>query len=205
MNQEEQAMASISHVDIACNMGRLSQKQYSRPAQQLSRNGRRCRKARSGATMARGPHLFSPPVEPIFRSCQGNSNTKHLAKSMNGSPVSSKTPEAQADLALTKQGVKDVYRNDSTELESSDQDNITPCATFARKLQLSWTHYGSMPQRVFIHHDGRARNWDIGRLGYFNPWPSNFESQGKYWKPTLDHMSGLDDDRFFTAFFSRHL
>jgi hypothetical protein len=45
MNQEEQAMASIAHVDIACNMGRLSQKQYSRPAQQLSRNGRQCRKA----------------------------------------------------------------------------------------------------------------------------------------------------------------
>jgi hypothetical protein len=33
--------------------------------------------------MARGALLFSPPVEPIFWSCKGNSNTKHLAQSIN--------------------------------------------------------------------------------------------------------------------------
>ena len=118
-----------------------------------------------------------------------------------------KAPKAQAGLAPTRQGKgKKVFpesyvsRNDSTEPESSDQDNITPYATSARELQLSWTLYGSMPRRAFINQDGIAHSWDIGRLGYFNPQPSNFESQGKYWKPTLDHMSGLDDDRLFTAF-----
>jgi hypothetical protein len=79
---ENQAMNSIAHVDIiTCNSDRLSQKQYSRPAhRQLLLNERQRRKTRSGATMARGPLLFSPPVKDFLWSCQGNSNTKLLAQ-----------------------------------------------------------------------------------------------------------------------------
>eukprot|EP00291_Cryptomonas_curvata_P005706 CAMPEP_0172198582 /NCGR_PEP_ID=MMETSP1050-20130122/28172_1 /TAXON_ID=233186 /ORGANISM="Cryptomonas curvata, Strain CCAP979/52" /LENGTH=568 /DNA_ID=CAMNT_0012875429 /DNA_START=342 /DNA_END=2048 /DNA_ORIENTATION=- len=76
-DRKDQAMASIAHAVFACNTDRLSQKQYSRPAhRQLPLNGRQCRKTRSGATMARGPHPFSSSVQSTLWSCQGYSNTK---------------------------------------------------------------------------------------------------------------------------------
>jgi hypothetical protein len=82
-DRKDQAMASIAHAVFACNMGRLLQNQYSRPAhRQLPSIGRQCRKTRSGATMARGPLLFSPSVQPTLWSYQSNSNTK-LAQGKN--------------------------------------------------------------------------------------------------------------------------
>ena len=82
-DRKDQAMASIAHAVFACNSGRLSRKEYSRPAhRQLPLNGRQSRKTRPGATMARGPLLFSPSVQSIIWSNQGNSNTK-IAQGMN--------------------------------------------------------------------------------------------------------------------------
>ena len=165
--------------------------------------------------MARGPRLFSPPFEPILWICQGNSNTNHLAQLMNGSPVSSKYPKAQASLAYAKQGKgkkkrqaaisfprNNVTQLDSTSESSEGHDSQHATLARARKLPalLLEQTYGSMPRRVSIYQDGKARNWDIGRLGYFNPLPSMVESTRKYWKPTLDHMCGLDDDRGLTTF-----
>ena len=76
-DRKDHATASIAHAVFACNTDRLSQERYSRQAHwQLPLNGRQCRKTRSGATMARGPHLLSPSVQSTLWSYQGYSNTK---------------------------------------------------------------------------------------------------------------------------------
>ena len=54
---------------------------------------------------------------------------------------------------------------------------------------------GAMPRRVFIHQDGRARNWDIDRLGFNNLWLFVYESPVDYWHPNHDRMDVVDGDR----------
>jgi hypothetical protein len=108
-------MASIAHVVFACNTGRLLQNQYSRPAHwHLPLIGRQCRKRRSGATMARGPLLFSPSVQSTLWSYQSNSNTKLVQgknrKVQKGTAASGATRNMPASYM------------DSSESESGDEE-----------------------------------------------------------------------------------
>jgi hypothetical protein len=79
-------------------------------------------------------------------------------------------------------------------------DHTTQHAMFTRELTtpaltLEQT-YGRIPLRVVINRDGKPRNSDIDRFGFYNPQPYIYESLLDYWR---DRMNGMDDYRLSTA------
>ena len=78
-NQDEQAKTCIAHAVFASDKDGVSHMQYSRLAhRQLSLIGRQRRQTRSGASMARGPRLFSPAVQSAPWSYQSTSNNAQM-------------------------------------------------------------------------------------------------------------------------------
>ncbi len=56
-----------------------------------------------------------------------------------------------------------------------------------------------MPRLVVISRDGKIRNCEIDRFGFYNPLPFIYESPLNYWHLTRDRMNAVDDDRFSTT------
>jgi hypothetical protein len=69
------------------------------------------------------------------------------------------------------------------------RERTTPALTLEKP-------YGLIPLRVVINRDGKPRNSDIDRFGFYNQQPYIYESLLDYWR---DHMNGMDDFRFSTA------